>query len=433
MGRPPKTRKLYTFMNGREVGVLTLSTSGAVQFKYSDDWLGWVHAMPISRSIPLQEGICREPSVYFVLDNLLPDSQVIRRHVAERVGAVGTDPFSLIEKLGRDCVGALQFLPDNRGEVATGAVSVSPATEAQIASSLRNLGRDPLGMTQDNNFRISIAGAQEKTALTVVDGHWHYPVGSTPTTHILKPEIGWTQGNLDFTQSVENEWLCLEILQAFNFDVPRVFIESFEEQKVLVVERFDRQWMDDGRLLRIPQEDLCQASAMPSPQKYESAGGLCIKEIMDLLRSSDAQEKDRSDFFRAQMLYWLMAATDGHAKNYSIFLKPGDRLSLTPFYDIISVQPCIDAGQMTKPQAELALSVGGRRSLEDITFEHWMREGNKAGLNAEKVRNLGEALAAQLISVTEKVMDRLPPDFPHSLANSILGGMRRRAPLLQRS
>ena len=46
--------------------------------------------------------------------------------------------------------------------------------------------------------------------------------------------------------------------------------------------------------------------------------------------------KDRYDFKEFQVFQWLIGATDGHAKNFSVFIQAGGCYRLTPFYDIIS-------------------------------------------------------------------------------------------------
>ncbi|THD68745.1 HipA domain-containing protein [Phenylobacterium sp.] len=121
----------------------------------------------------------------------------------------------MLTALGRDCVGALQFLPEGVEPGPAGVVEGTPISDAEIAERLRNLATNPLGMSPGKDFRISIAGAQEKTALLKRRGRWQRPAGSTPTTHIFKPQIGKLPNGLDLSNSVENEYLCLKITEAF--------------------------------------------------------------------------------------------------------------------------------------------------------------------------------------------------------------------------
>lgn len=167
------------------------------------------HAIPVSLSIPLRGGGYQGNRVLAVFENLLPDSRPIRTRVAERVGAQETDAFSLLSEIGRDCVGALQFLPDDVAPPQPTAVEGIPVDDADIAAIVANLAHAPLGLDRDADFRISVAGAQEKTALLYHDGQWKKPIGTTPTTHILKPRIGALPNGIDLSDSVENEYYCL--------------------------------------------------------------------------------------------------------------------------------------------------------------------------------------------------------------------------------
>jgi serine/threonine-protein kinase HipA len=108
-------------------------------------------------------------------------------------------------------------------------------------------------------------------------------------------------------------------------------------QAVLIVERFDRAWMDVGPwIARLPQEDFCQALGYSPGQKHEKDGGPGMDGCLRLLDGSADAEVDRLSFQLTQLAFWLMAASDGHAKNYSLFIGPGDAYAMTPLYDVIS-------------------------------------------------------------------------------------------------
>src|SRR6185295_4475234 len=149
--------------------------------------------------------------------------------------------------------------------------------------------------------------------------------------------IGGNPQGIDLSTSVENEWLCAQIARAFGIPVAECRMETFGDQSALVVERFDRRLSVDGKwFMRLPQEDFCQATATSSALKYESDGGPGIGKIMEMLLGSERAAEDRRDFMRTQLVFWLLAGIDGHAKNFSIFLLPGGAYRLTPRYDIMS-------------------------------------------------------------------------------------------------
>lgn len=312
--------RLSVFLNARLVGQLNKETSGAIDFQYDESWLRWQHTFPVSLSLPLRKDKYGGETVSAVFDNLIPDNMDIRRRIAERVGADSPDAFDLLAAIGRDCVGALQFLEEDALPAPAGTVDGERVTPLRIARLLTDLGNTPLGVSTDNDFRISIAGAQEKTALLRWNNRWHLPRGSTATTHILKPQIGVLKNGLDLSHSVENEYLCMQLAASSGLPTASTAIADFAGQRALVVERFDRQWTRDERLLRLPQEDLCQALSVPPTRKYQSEGGPGIRQILQLLKSSDRPREDQRLFLQAQIFFWLLGATDGHAKNFSIFL-----------------------------------------------------------------------------------------------------------------
>lgn len=361
MARPRTRVPLDVYLNGRLVGRLRREASGAVDFQYDQSWLSWESAIPVSLSLPLREDRYIGEPVLAVFENLLPDNDDIRRRVAERSQADGSDAYSLLSAIGRDCVGALQFLPEGMDPGKAGAIDARPVDDKEVAAIVGDLARNPLGIGNDQEFRISLAGAQEKTALLYWKDKWHVPHGTTATTHIIKPQIGRLPNGIDLSNSVENEHLCLELVAALGLPVAKSSIVDFVGKRCLAIERFDRTWTKDGRLLRLPQEDCCQALSVLPSRKYESDGGPGIPAIMDLLKGSDTPDEDQRMFFKAQIVFWLLGATDGHAKNFSLRLAPGGRFQMTPLYDIISTQPSLDAKQITQKQMKLAMAIGDNR------------------------------------------------------------------------
>jgi serine/threonine-protein kinase HipA len=425
MARRPRHLPLQVLQNGDLVGLLRHEASGATTFRYDASWLESERAFPISLSLPLREAAYSGVPVLAVFENLLPDSDVLRRLIATRVHAAGTDAYSLLTRVGRDCAGALQFLPEGEEPGPAGEVRGTPLDEEQIGTLLASLAAAPLGMSDQNAFRISIAGAQEKTALLRQDGEWLLPTGSTATTHILKPPIGRVGNGLDFSDSVENEYLCLRLIRALGLPAANVEIAEFAGRRALVVERFDRVWTGDGRLLRLPQEDCCQALGVPPGQKYESDGGPGMQAILELLQGSDTPLADQRTFLKAQMVFWLLAATDGHAKNFSFFLRSGGGYRLTPLYDVLSTQPQVAARQIPRNQHKLAMTAGdNRRSLiHQLQPRHFVQTARRAGIGAAIVRSIVEELAHSVKDAVETVIETLPAGFPMKLAESIRAGL----------
>src|SRR6056297_207205 len=422
MGRRPAYAPLRVYLNNRRVGTLSREASGAISFTYHEDWLGWEHALPVSLSLPLRETPYRGEPVAAVFENLLPDSDKLRRLVAEKVGARGIDAYSLLARIGHDCVGALQFITgDDAAPDSTSKLEGEPVDEAAIEKILNGLSQAPLGLSSDDAFRISVAGAQEKTALLYHEGGWIRPHGTTPTTHILKTQIGELPGGIDLSDRVENEYYCIKLAAAFGLPVCSATIQTFGDTTALAIERFDRRWTKDGRLLRLPQEDCCQALSVPPTLKYQNEGGPGTVDVLNLLKGSDTPMEDMEAFLKAQLIFWLIGATDGHAKNFSVFLSPGGSYRMTPLYDIVTAQPALNARQIERKQMKMAMSVGKSRHyrFDQIHGRHFVQTAMRAGLSKRRAIDIIEDVAARASEAVDISANTLPQGFQMAIVDAV--------------
>lgn len=433
MPRRPVHRPLRVFMNGQLVGFFLKDPGGTVAFGYDESWLARDKAIAVSLSLPLREDPFKGPAVAAFFENLLPDSETLRRRVAEKVGAEGMDAYSLLSRIGRDCVGALQFLPEDEELKGSTEIQGRVASDSEIEGMLLNLAQAPLGLERERDFRISIAGAQEKTALLRYKDQWWKPSGATPTTHILKKQMGTLPNGLDLSNSIENEFYCLRLLAAFGLPVNHAEISTFGKTKALVIERFDRRWTRDGLLLRLPQEDCCQALSVPPSRKYQNDGGPGISDILRLLKASDTPAEDQRRFLKALVVFFLIGATDGHAKNFSIFLGPLGRFRLTPLYDILSAQPSLALGQIHKKQMRLAMFAGTNRHyvVDRICGRHFAQTVDRVGLPRGLAKEVMEEVATQAVAAKQELEESLPLDFPEFIHRTIWDGIAARLGSLQ--
>lgn len=447
MGRRPHARALGLWMNHHFVGTWTISPRNGESLQYDGAWAQSGHGRPLSLSLPFTPGNQphRSAAVEAYFENLLPDSKDIRDRVARRYKAGSTDAFDLLEQVGRDCVGALQLLPADVQPEDTLKAEGTPLSDVEVATLLRGTvaAPDVLGPDQDEDFRISIAGAQEKTALLRLGGQWCRPHGATPTTHIFKLPMGLVGGlQYDMSESIENEWLCAVILQAYGLPVAACEIQTFEDVKALVVERFDRRWIqEDGKpgLLRLPQEDMCQATGTPPHLKYETDGGPGVDRIMVLLNGSTHRDQDKRTFFQAQVLFWMLCATDGHAKNFSLAIGAQGSYRLTPLYDVLSAHPLLGEGpgKLSPHKAKMAMAVRATNphwKMKEILRRHWLEMGARHGVitaDGRPVEFVVDDLVHRTPGVIKQVRKRLPAGFPMHLADSILKGLQGAADKLK--
>ena len=440
MGRKSHSQALSIWANGLRVGTWRNPARGDNELLYDEAWMASPSGRPLSLSLPFT-GLSahKGPVVRNYFDNLLPDSIPIRERIAQRFKTATTDTFDLLQAIGRDCVGAIQLLGEEDAPAHVERIEGTPMSEQAVEELLvQTVDPTRLGTQVDpqDELRISLAGAQEKTALLWHENQWVRPHGATPTTHILKLPLGLVgHRRADFRTSVENEWLCLNILAEFGLPVARSAILRFGAQKVLGVERFDRQLHSSGRwLLRLPQEDFCQALGMPSHLKYEADGGPGLIELARVLRQSVQAHEDLGTLLTAQLLFWMLGAPDGHAKNFSIRLLPEGRLRLTPLYDVMSIWPVEGNGpnQFSRHDAKLAMALSGKSKhyqFKTVQRRHFNAMARKCFYGADAEDLIGRVLQ-RMPGVIARVAARLPAGFPGQVADAILGGLARCARLL---
>lgn len=428
---------LQVYMNGFHIGSFAKEATGAHCFQYSEPWLTTAGSRPISLSMPLRQRPYLGDEVYNFFDNLLPDSPEVRQRIVARHQANSTQPFDLLAKVGQDSVGALQLVPDNTVPTNVKALEYTVLDDKSLERVLAGYqSKIPLGMLEEfDDFRISVAGAQEKTALLKYQGKWCLPRGTTPTSHIIKLPIGQIithSHTLDLSDSVENEYLCMLIAKEYGLPVPNCEIIQVGDIKALAVERFDRRYSSDKSwLMRIPQEDFCQTLNVSSASKYESQGGPGITEIMAKLLGSTTPDQDRHTFMCSQVLFWLLAATDGHAKNFSLFIQPEGKYQLTPLYDILSVYPVMGGKGLNKRKAKLAMGLTASKqkeyAIEKIFPRHFLATAKAVSFSQPAMTKIMREFAQNTPSIIERVKSQLPDNFPQHIRETILDGLKQRA------
>ncbi len=427
MGRKRRNRVLDVYVGNSKVGQLSRSPNGAISFRYGSNWLKSDIAFPISMSIPLSDQVWTGERATSYFDGLLPDDQTIREKIATHQRAESAGAFDLLAAIGRDCVGALRFLPEDSDSTQ---ISYRSVDDVEIASRLDSLRSYPLAVNlTEDDFRFSIAGVQEKTAFLWVNNQWQIPLGPTPTSHIFKPAIREGPAGADFSDTPWNEFLCLKLCNAYGLKTAEADVQHFGGQPVIVVERFDRRW-HDGVLYRLPQEDLCQALGVPPMRKYQNDGGPGIVDIMEFFNGAIVPSDDRLTFMKTQVVFWMLAAIDGHAKNFSIFITPGG-YRLTPIYDVMSAAPY---PQFPVEKTKLAMAIGSRGyyRLSQIQLRHFFQTAQRVGLRDQDMEMIFSDLTVGMdYAISETATIAAEVGVPESTSGPIFEGIRKRARIIQ--
>jgi serine/threonine-protein kinase HipA len=373
------TEELIALLAGHEVGRVRRDKRGKLTFIYDERWRETEGAYPLSLSMPLAAVEHGTDVVESFLWGMLPDNQRVLDSWARKFQVSARSAFALIAHVGEDCAGAVQFVPPERlNAIVTGSAdNVEWLDEADIAERLRILREDHAAwrLPRDTG-QFSLAGAQPKTALLFDNGRWGIPSGRTPTTHILKPPTGQFDGH------AENEHICLTLARAVGLPVASSRVTRFGEEIAIIVERYDRIRAGND-IIRVHQEDICQARGIMPTRKYQNEGGPSVADIVETLRThSSSRDEDVWTFIGAIGFNWLIAGTDAHAKNYSLLIASGPRVRLAPLYDVASILPY---GEFDTHKIKLSMKVGGEYRLRDIGTRQWHKLAAESRVDADEL------------------------------------------------
>jgi serine/threonine-protein kinase HipA len=382
--------QLAVLLAGRAIGKLTRGTGRKLRFEYDQGWRSADGGYPLSLAMPLAAARYDHKSVSAYLWGLLPENSLVLDHWARQFQVSAADPFGLLEAVGEDCPGAVQFVRPERAPalLAPGKPDVAWLSEADIAERIRQLREDHgAWRSQGDAGQFSLAGAQPKTALLFDGRRYGVPAGRTPTTHILKPPLPELDGH------AENEHLCLGLARALGLPTAGSSVQHFGDEVAIVIERYDRvrrgaQWR------RIHQEDICQALGVMPSSKYQSEGGPSAKQVFELLRTySSRPHEDIQTFSDALIFNWLIAGTDAHAKNYSILIGSSNQVRLAPLYDLASAY----AYRRFDPhKLKLAMKIGSSYRIREIDHRRWQTLAREARLDETALISRAKHMAAAI-------------------------------------
>ena len=402
---------LDVYLRNRLVGRLWLDARRRFVFQYEGEWIIDPHVTPLSLSLPLKTEPYTDDSARPFFANLLPEGE-LRRLIAQRFGLSEKNDFALLEQIGGECAGAVSLLL--QGAFPDQSRSYEELSEAELHRIIAELPRRPL-LAGEKGIRLSLAGAQNKLPVFMEKDKVSIAGGNNPSTHILKPPIPGFEG------TVENEAFCMTLAGRVGLPVPAVFIRK-QLDTLLVVERYDRKREPGGDILRLHQEDFCQALGILPDQKYESEGGPKLSQCFLLLRDNSTRPAaDQQSLLSWVIFNALIGNADAHAKNLAmLYADKGPRLA--PFYDLLCTQVYPDLA------GKYAMKIGGENRPDWLQLRHWERLADELSLKKRFVLYMIQRMTAMIVIEAEKLAE----DFQReqgakAIIEEILALIRKRA------
>ena len=398
---------LVVYLNSERVGCLEQDDDGLLRFAYDKDWLERPGAIPLSRSLPLRDEAFAGKKAGPFFMGILPEEEP-RRRIAGILGISYSNDFAMLEGIGGECAGAVTLLPEGTAPAAPGRQARRELSEPEIQRIVAELPRRPL-MAGEEGVRLSLAGAQDKLPVIVEGNTISLPLGDTPSTHILKPEPD------RFPGLAANEMFCMTLALRIGLNVPNTEYRLVGPKPCLLVKRYDRRTDEDGITTRIHQEDFCQALGFTPERKYQIEGGPTLNVCISLLREwSTAPVLDIPAFVNGLIFNVLIGNADAHGKNHSLLYSGGER-RLSPYYDLVSTLAWPELS------ANLAMKIGGCKSVHAFTIGDWKKMAGRAGLGwpmlRERMAEISRSVHGGLdtVRVTIREHDREVADRLHGI------------------
>jgi len=402
---------LDVYLREKKIGRLWMDEKRRFVFQYDGAWVRQKGAVPLSLHLPLREEIFLDDLSRPFFSNLLPEAE-IKRIIAQRLQISESNDFAMLNSIGGECAGAVSLLP--AGAAPTVQPGYRELNEKELHEIIIDLPRRPL-MAGVDGMRLSLAGAQNKLPVYREGERIFIASGNAPSSHILKPPIR------DLDDSVGNEAFCMMLARSMGLPVPPVTIHRGLD-RLFIITRYDRSRDQAGRLVRLHQEDFCQALGYLPDQKYETEGGPSLQQCFDLLQGQSIRPAaDRMALLQWTVFNFLIGNADAHAKNLSmLFTDRGPRLA--PFYDLLCTQVYPD---LTEKQA---MRIGGENRPSWIQWKHWERFGESIKIKTSLVLKTLQDMSAAIMPAAQGLSLELNKTYgTGTIIEKILAVIEKRA------
>lgn len=384
------TKTLQVYFHETVIGQLVQDDDGEINFTYDKAWLNDPNAVAISCSLPLRQETFRRKECRAFFEGILPEDNQ-RKLIAKNLGISDKNDFSMLEKIGGECAGALSFLPVSEKLDKANETHYRELSDKEIVAIINELPKKPL-LAGESGVRLSLAGVQDKLAIYVDDDRYYLPLNNAPSTHILKPPHHL------YDDLIYNEYFCLTLARKIHLLAAEVKVEKIENGSFLLIKRYDRKIIENeggkNNIIRFHQEDFCQALSIPSTKKYQNEEGPSLKQCFRLIREqSSVPVLDIDHLLNAVIFNFLIGNCDAHGKNFSLLYLDGVRLS--PLYDLICTL------YYDELDSKMAMKLGGEYDIHKIRPKHFDLFAEEVGLSKAELHK-------RLLKLSDDIIKAVP-------------------------
>jgi serine/threonine-protein kinase HipA len=389
------SKLLDVYFHEKIIGELKQDDHGDINFTYSASWLADPNAIKISCSLPLQQETFKRKNCKAFFEGILPE-EMQRKLIAKNLSISANNDFSMLEKIGGECAGALSFIP-SREKLHPNNNNYYELIGAQLPNILQELPSRPL-LAGERGVRLSLAGVQDKLAVYVEDEKIFIPLNNSPSTHILKPDFSIFDG------VIFNEDICLKLAKKIGLSVVEGNLKTVDNINYLLIKRYDRIFANEDKnpkeIKRVHQEDFCQALGISSKNKYQKEGGPSLKQCFNLIRhESSIPVIDLVKMINAIIFNFLIGNCDAHGKNFSLLYL--DQLQVAPLYDLVCTLYYQDLDQ------RMAMKLGGEYRIHNIHAENFDLLADEIGFAKPEVRR-------RILELIDSILSSLPTLETHN-------------------
>ena len=397
---------LNVYLNNNFVGILSKDDNGGLCFQYDKK-----AKLQLSLALPIREEIYLNKDCKGFFNGLLPESEHVRVSIGKKYGINSKNDFSVLNAIGYDCAGAVAFFEDKPNNLKEYyEIKGNVLSEEELEKYIKELPKKPLASGFDK--RLSLAGAQDKTAVLKINDKIAIPDDNVPSTHILKPAIK------GLTETIENEYLCLKVAEKLGIQIPNIQIGQVNDTKYLLIERYDRE-VKEGLIKRIHQEDFCQALNIPSAYKYQSEGGVDFKRCIEILKRTTRPAVSIKQFVELMIFNYLIGNNDAHGKNFSILLYDNDEITFAPAYDLLctNIYPELSS--------KMAMKIGGYYESDKIYPRHFERMAKDIGISYTQIKKILINQCEILPDIIKDVSQMFENTIGNDIFNAVLKNCAR--------